>query len=86
MLRVHNFVVSLDGYSAGEGLTTQAAFGHAQQTFLDWLGWWGEEPPFRTPCFVLTHWDREPLVLGSTTFHFVSGSPAQVLKLAAPAC
>ncbi len=35
-------------------------------------GWWGEEPPFRRPVFVVTHHDREPLVLGETTFTFVT--------------
>jgi dihydrofolate reductase len=37
-----------------------------------WQGWWGEEPPFRTPVFVLTHHEREPLTLGETTFTFVT--------------
>jgi len=35
-------------------------------------GWWGEEPPFHHPVFVLTHHAREPLVLGETTFTFVT--------------
>ena len=39
-----------------------------------WTGWWGEEPPFHTPVFVLTHHPREPLVMeGGTTFTFVTG-------------
>jgi dihydrofolate reductase len=37
-----------------------------------WNGWWGEEPPFGMPVFVLTHHEREPLTLGETTFTFVS--------------
>jgi dihydrofolate reductase len=37
-----------------------------------WNGWWGEEPPFHCPVFVLTHHLREPLSLGDTTFHFVT--------------
>jgi dihydrofolate reductase len=38
-----------------------------------WNGWWGEEPPFHTPVFVLTHHQREPLQMqGGTTFAFVS--------------
>jgi dihydrofolate reductase len=38
-----------------------------------WNGWWGEDPPFHTPVFVLTHHAREPLVMqGGTTFHFVT--------------
>jgi dihydrofolate reductase len=37
-----------------------------------WQGWWGEEPPFDMPVFVLTHHEREPLTLGGTTFTFVT--------------
>jgi dihydrofolate reductase len=37
-----------------------------------WRGWWGEEPPFAMPVFVLTHHEREPLTLGATTFTFVT--------------
>src|SRR6478609_5899993 len=39
---------------------------------LDWTGWWGEEPPYGVPVFVLTHHPREPLPVGATTFHFVT--------------
>jgi len=39
-----------------------------------WKGWWGEEPPYRVPVFVLTHHPRKPLEMaGGTTFHFVTG-------------
>ena len=37
-----------------------------------WRGWWGEEPPFHKPVFVLTHYPREPLTLSDTTFTFVT--------------
>jgi dihydrofolate reductase len=38
-----------------------------------WRGWWGEDPPFHVPVFVLTHHEREPLQMeGGTSFHFVS--------------
>jgi len=38
-----------------------------------WRGWWGEEPPYHTPVFVLTHHPRPPLVMaGGTSFHFVT--------------
>jgi len=38
-----------------------------------WKGWWGDEPPYHTPVFVLTHHARAPLVMqGGTTFHFVT--------------
>ena len=40
---------------------------------LAWKGWWGEEPPFHLPVFVLTHHEREPLEMaGGTTFTFVT--------------
>jgi dihydrofolate reductase len=39
----------------------------------DWKGWWGEEPPYHVPTFVLTHHARPPLSMkGGTTFHFVT--------------
>ena len=37
-----------------------------------WQGWWGEEPPFHKPVFVLTHHERDPLTLSDTTFTFVT--------------
>lgn len=38
-----------------------------------WKGWWGEEPPYHVPVFVLTHHARAPLAMaGGTTFHFVT--------------
>lgn len=49
----------------------------------DWRGWWGDEPPFHTPVFVLTHHPREPLEMeGGTTFHFVTEGLEQALALA----
>ena len=45
-------------------------------------GWWGDEPPFRKPVFVLTHHAREPLTLGETTFTFVTDGPEAALALA----
>jgi dihydrofolate reductase len=39
----------------------------------EWNGWWGEEPPYHAPVFVLTHHAREPLVMeGGTIFHFIT--------------
>ncbi len=37
-----------------------------------WQGWWGDDPPFHKPVFVLTHHEREPLILTDTTFTFVT--------------
>jgi dihydrofolate reductase len=40
---------------------------------LDWKGWWGDDPPYHAPVFVLTHYAREPVPMdGGTTFHFVT--------------
>ncbi|MBS2939925.1 dihydrofolate reductase family protein [Nocardioides sp. J2M5] len=49
----------------------------------DWRGWWGEDPPFHTPTYVLTHRPREPLEMdGGTTFHFLSTTPQDALAIA----
>jgi|GEM_PF-174080 len=137
LVRVHNFSVSLDGFSAGADQSLEAPFGHAGQrlvrSFMDtrsfhvmtgqeggstgiddafasnwgpgigveimgrnkfgpqrgpwtdeeWKGWWGEEPPFHTPVFVLTHHVRPSIEMkGGTTFHFIDASPAQALAAA----
>ncbi len=48
-----------------------------------WRGWWGDNPPFHTPVFVLTHRPRPPLVMeGGTTFHFLDAPPAEALRAA----
>lgn len=136
LLRVQNFVVSADGYGAGEGQSLERPFGHADPAVmmswagataswpnrtdpggsrglddyltrdfahnigaeimgrnkfspsrgpwadLDWQGWWGDEPLFHTPVFVLTHHVRPSFTLSDTTFHFVDDEPAAVLELA----
>ena len=52
----------------------------------DWTGWWGDEPPFRVPVFVLTHRKRDSIDLsGGTTFHFVEATPQAVLTRATAA-
>jgi dihydrofolate reductase len=45
-------------------------------------GWWGEEPPFHAPVFVLTHHEREPLGLGDTTFKFVTEGVGSAIEQA----
>ena len=48
-----------------------------------WNGWWGDNPPFHTPVFVLTHHPREPLEMkGGTTFHFVTDGIESALEQA----
>jgi dihydrofolate reductase len=48
-----------------------------------WRGWWGKEPPYHVPVFVLTHHARPSLVMeGGTTFHFVTGGMNEALERA----
>jgi len=48
-----------------------------------WNGWWGEEPPYGAPVFVLTHHTREPVAMkGGTTFHFVTDGIESALEQA----
>jgi len=48
-----------------------------------WKGWWGDEPPYHVPVFVLTHHERPPLEMaGGTVFHFVTGGAEEALRLA----
>ncbi|WP_433511741.1 dihydrofolate reductase family protein [Nonomuraea sp. CA-143628] len=64
-----------------EGITAAGAFIMGRNMFgpgrdawdLDWKGWWGDEPPYHAPVFVLTHHPREPLPMqGGTVFNFVT--------------
>ena len=48
----------------------------------EWRGWWGDDPPFHMPVFVLTHHVREPLTLSDTTFTFVTGGIEAALEQA----
>ncbi len=135
-VRIHNIVVSLDGFATGEGPTFASPFGHAQDLMnswfsrariwrgtqpaasaitadeaiadtwgqgigaeimgrgkfgpqhgpwrdKEWKGWWGDNPPFHTPCFILTHYPRPSIEMqGGTTYHFIDASPAEALKAA----
>ncbi|MCO6005524.1 dihydrofolate reductase family protein [Actinoallomurus purpureus] len=136
-VRVHNFAVSLDGFSTGDGQSHDAPFGHAGGRLLEWFfqtrtfrqmhgepgggagadeafartwgpgigaeimgrnkfgpqrgpwedhewtGWWGPNPPFHTPVFVLTHHPRPSIEMeGGTTFHFIDATPEEALRQA----
>ena len=49
----------------------------------EWKGWWGDDPVFHTPVFVLTHYPRPALQMkGGTTFHFIDANPAEALQIA----
>jgi len=48
-----------------------------------WKGWWGDNPPYHTPTFILTHYPRPSIeMLGGTTFHFVTGGIEEALQKA----
>jgi dihydrofolate reductase len=60
-------------------------FGPVRGPWLDdtWKGWWGENPPYHVPVFVLTHYPRPSITMaGGTTFHFVTDGIEAALKRA----
>src|SRR6202021_1043069 len=60
-------------------------FGPVRGPWLDdsWKGWWGANPPYHAPTFVLTQYEREALVMeGGTTLYFVTGGIEEALRLA----
>jgi dihydrofolate reductase len=71
--------------NVGATIIGRNMFGPVRDAWPDesWRGWWGENPPFHHPVFVLTHHPREPLQMqGGTTFHFVSDGVESALKRA----
>ncbi|MBV2354007.1 dihydrofolate reductase family protein [Streptomyces sp. J2-1] len=79
-----DFLVRDFSHHIGAEIMGRNKFGPLRGPWQDeeWQGWWGDEPPFHTPVFVLTHHARPSLTLSDTTFHFVSGDPASVLEQA----
>ena len=70
------------GPGVGVEIMGRNKFGPQRGPWTDeeWKGWWGDEPPFHTPVFVLTHHVRPTIEMkGGTTFHFIDASPAQAL-------
>ena len=71
--------------SVGAWIIGRNMFGPVRGPWKDdsWKGWWGANPPYHTPVFVLTHFARPPLEMeGGTTFHFVIDGLASALKKA----
>lgn len=78
-------LTSLWAQGIGAEIMGRRKFGPQQGPWPDdgWRGWWGEEPPFATPVFVMTHHPREPMRFDNgTSFHFVDGTPAEILSQA----
>jgi dihydrofolate reductase len=82
---VDNKVAEQGFENLGAWILGRNMFGPVRGPWSDesWRGWWGEEPPYRVPVFVLTHHARAPLEMdGGTTFHFVTDGIESALKQA----
>jgi dihydrofolate reductase len=78
---VERLVGSIGAYVMGRRMFSGGAGAWEDDPNAD--GWWGDEPPFRAPVFVLTHHEREPLVKqGGTTFTFVTDGIESALEQA----
>ena len=82
---------SADSEIAEEGMQGIGAFVMGRNMFgggdgpwdESWTGWWGDDPPYHAPVYVLTHHEREPLPMdGGTTFHFVTTGIESALEQA----
>jgi dihydrofolate reductase len=74
---------AMDGF--GAHILGRNMFGPIRGDWPDdaWKGWWGDNPPYHVPTFVLTHYPREPIVMeGGTTFHFVTDGAMAALERA----
>jgi dihydrofolate reductase len=75
-----------DGFAGiGAWILGRNMFGPVRGPWPDesWKGWWGDEPPYHVPTFVLTHHARAPLTMaGGTVFHFVTGGIHAALEQA----
>ena len=82
---VDNNMAELAFEGVGAWILGRNMFGPVRGPWPDesWRGWWGEEPPYHVPVFVLTNHQRAPLRMkGDTVFHFVTGGIHEALDLA----
>ena len=73
------------GIGVGAYVMGRNMFGPIRGPWLDdaWRGWWGKNPPYHGPVFVLTHHARAPIEMeGGTTFYFVTGGPLEAMERA----
>jgi dihydrofolate reductase len=85
---VDNGIAEQSFAGVGAWILGRNMFGPVRGAWPDdsWKGWWGEEPPYHTPVFVLTHHPRPPLrMAGGTDFHFVTEGIHAALELATAA-
>lgn len=84
-LTVDRALTSLWAQGIGVEIMGRRKFGPQSGPWTEdgWRGWWGDEPPFRTPVIVLTHYPRESLEFpNGTVFHFLDASPSEALARA----
>jgi dihydrofolate reductase len=82
---IDNQVAGQSFENVGAWILGRNMFGPVRGPWKDdsWKGWWGDNPPYHTPVFVLTHHARSPLAMeGSTTFYFVTDGLESALKKA----
>ena len=82
---VDNDIAERGFHNIGAWILGRNMFGPVRGPWPDenWRGWWGEEPPYHVPVFVLTHYPRAPLAMaGGTTFHFVTEGIESALEQA----
>jgi dihydrofolate reductase len=82
---IDNDVAAQSFENVGAWILGRNMFGPVRGPWKDdsWKGWWGDNPPYHTPVFVLTHHSRSPLAMeGGTTFHFVTDGLESALKQA----
>ena len=81
---VDDAMAAQHGPGIGAEIMGSAKFGPpGWQDDPEWRGWWGDDPPFHTPTYVLTHRPRPSLEMeGGTTFHFLDAAPADALEVA----
>jgi dihydrofolate reductase len=85
---VDNDVAARSFENVGAWILGRNMFGPIRGPWEDdsWKGWWGDEPPYHVPVFVLTHYARSPLQMkGGTTFYFVTDGSRSALEQATDA-
>ncbi len=82
---VDDDMASRFGEGVGACIMGRNMFGPIRGPWPDdaWRGWWGKNPPYHCPVFVLTHHARAPIEMeGGTVFHFVTGGPNEAMERA----
>ena len=85
---VDNDFALRSGVGVGAFIMGRNMFGPIRGRWPDdtWRGWWGKNPPYHCPVFVLTHHAQSPIPMeGGTVFHFVTGGPNEALERASEA-